>query len=107
MKLPTALLLGLMVSTSILEISLAEPPTSDVKIVDGKCTYGNHSVADGEQLNLADPCQTWRCEVKEKRFSVLSCGYVFNPAIICELRRGSGVYPDCCDRVFCPGIIPL
>ncbi|CAN8030704.1 unnamed protein product [Ixodes persulcatus] len=107
MELPTALLLGLVVSTSILEISLAEPPISDVEIVDGKCVYGNYTVADGELLNLADPCQTWRCEVQEKRFSVLSCGYVLKPAIIYELKRGSGVYPDCCDRVFCPGRIPL
>ncbi|KAM7296181.1 venom peptide MmKTx1 [Ixodes scapularis] len=107
MELPASLLLGLMVSTSILEISLAEPPITDVEIVDGKCTYGNYSVPDGEQLNLADPCQTWRCEVKEKRFSVLSCANVLGLAVICKLRRGSGVYPDCCDQVFCPGIIPL
>uniref|UniRef100_V5HBX4 Putative secreted protein n=1 Tax=Ixodes ricinus TaxID=34613 RepID=V5HBX4_IXORI len=80
MKLPTALLLGLMVSTSILEISLAEPPISDVEIVDGKCTYGNHSVADGEQLNLADPCQTWRCEVKEKRIFCVELRIRFQPS---------------------------
>ncbi|CAN8030705.1 unnamed protein product [Ixodes persulcatus] len=100
MKLPTALLLGLVVSVSIFKVSLPEPPFSDVEIVDGKCTYGNYTVADGERLNLADPCQTWQCEVEAKRFSVLSCGYVLKPSN-CELERGTGVYPDCCYRTVC------
>ncbi|XP_029843189.2 venom peptide MmKTx1-like [Ixodes scapularis] len=100
MKLPTALLLGLVVSVSILKISLAEPPFSDVQIGDGKCTYGNYTVADGERLNLADPCQRWHCEVESKRFIVLSCMDVIKPPN-CELERGTGVYPDCCYRTVC------
>uniref|UniRef100_A0A6B0U9D5 Putative 8.9 kDa protein n=1 Tax=Ixodes ricinus TaxID=34613 RepID=A0A6B0U9D5_IXORI len=101
MKLPTALLLGLVVSASIFKLSLAEPPFSDVEIVDGKCTYGNYSVADGEHINLADPCQQWLCQLESKRFAWFGCIDAIEPPN-CHLERGTGVFPDCCDRPVCP-----
>ncbi|CAN8003202.1 unnamed protein product [Ixodes hexagonus] len=100
MQLPTALLLGLVVFVVIFKVSQSEPPFSDVEIVDGKCRYENYTVDNGERLNLADPCQTWACDVESKRFDVLSCGYVIKPSN-CELERGTGVYPDCCYRTVC------
>uniref|UniRef100_A0A090XD71 Putative 8.9 kDa secreted protein n=1 Tax=Ixodes ricinus TaxID=34613 RepID=A0A090XD71_IXORI len=101
MLFPAALVLVLAASSSVWKISQAEPPFSDVVIVDGKCTYENHTVADGESLAWADPCQLWECNVEERSFGVLPCGLVAIPAG-CEMVRGTGPYPDCCYRAVCP-----
>ncbi|CAN7943290.1 unnamed protein product [Ixodes pacificus] len=99
MGIPTTICYALVAFSSMWKISEV---LGNLKIVDGKCKYGNHLIADGASLNLEEPCETFRCNARLGTLSSLGCSLMANPPN-CPTFKGTGPYPKCCDKFNCTG----
>ncbi|EEC13907.1 secreted salivary gland peptide, putative [Ixodes scapularis] len=99
MGIRTTLLYALVAFSLMWKISQA---LGLLKIVNGKCKYGNHLIADGASLNLENPCQTFYCNAQLGTISSLGCALMPNPSN-CRVYKGTGPYPKCCNQINCTG----
>lgn len=75
-----------------------------VPVEDGKCQYNGTEITPGEPLKVEVPCEEWSCGAGEGattgQISITGCGAVgVGPG--CAKVRGTGVYPDCCEKAVC------
>uniref|UniRef100_A0A131YH06 8.9 kDa family member n=1 Tax=Rhipicephalus appendiculatus TaxID=34631 RepID=A0A131YH06_RHIAP len=77
--------------------------TGEVPVKDGKCQYNDTEITPGEPLRVEYPCEMWTCGVGDGvtgNLDIAGCGVVrAGPG--CRTVRGTGVYPDCCQRSLC------
>ncbi|KAL1438424.1 hypothetical protein MTO96_048038 [Rhipicephalus appendiculatus] len=79
-------------------VSIAEVPVEN-----GECDFNGTKVAPGHPLNLEEPCEEWTCSTREGQtghLSIAGCGAV-GAGAGCRKVKGTGVYPDCCEKVIC------
>lgn len=98
----------LLVSTAVIfsaEWHAAESyvSTGEVPVKDGKCQYNDTEITPGEPLLVEYPCERWTCGIGDGvtgSLDIAGCGAVgVRPG--CTKVRGTGVYPDCCERSVC------
>ncbi|XP_077489268.1 uncharacterized protein LOC144100103 [Amblyomma americanum] len=70
-----------------------------VPVVDGKCQHNGTDITPGEPLRVEFPCEEWSC-TPDGELSIVGCGRV-GAGRHCVLIKGTGVYPDCCERIAC------
>ncbi|XP_075533756.1 U-scoloptoxin(16)-Ssd1a-like [Dermacentor variabilis] len=76
---------------------------AEVPVENGKCQFNGTEITPGEPVNLEVPCEEWSCGTGHNgtgHLSIAGCGVaVAGPG--CRKVKGTGVYPDCCEKVIC------